>query len=960
LAEGTNRAVLTSRSEGALAVNRTDIECGVKQHRHPDEVTCPVDCPFLRKEPTGFCDFKCVPKEQCSSDDPLTSFADLSSMHCRPCLVDACTICGDTAQTCTKCHGSFDLIDGQCISRYKLIWHCLYLLLGILVGVVVAYVIVLGLRGTINREILEIALQYRSSSKMRGGDGALLDLMKTNVKRTYSSGLGVALHFEWQFAMILWSVVVLIVFYILSLSFPHRPPAQKHSPESFSVCDQGMKAQEEELGNMEISFFYAVLFLYIFTTCASIAYAIWQRRWATRKSLERTTMQDFMMVASGLPCQPGSEPVETDLAAFFQSAFAKVGAEVVGVSICWDLSTMGEKVEEHGRRELDEQELHHELHIGEVKSRTFERSPRRAREIESWKCGCLSIDPKMRCFDKLLGIEERAAVEARRDSDLSLREVTSLLENMTGSGDAYIIFRTEGQRDRALEYAEKQPVMYPFGVPPWCQHRLTFHTDDLEPDTVLWSGFGISNHQVGWRIAKGICWLLLAIGALDVCFYFPYVTYLMRCSEISGMTQGDLVQSTLLGLLICICNQIIYAIIGKIADGCGFKHKDTHQRFYVVAYTAAVFINTIIDLCTVALLAQGYSVDQALEMQITNDSVMSTKAIATNYSLQMSLYVQTWAYIFPSCLLLPFMLEPLAQKGIYFLYCWLVGSRKVSAQDAELVLQCPPFDLARYGDILINLMLCAILCVFTYRDLWTIWACLVVSLAWIYMYDRYRFLRLSTRRSFVSQKLSTTSHWLASTPCAILLAVLTFRVYCLADNRGDGFTGMLYRQLNTHVDMASKVYHQYMTRDTIVMAMLGAFCIHIALHCAALRWLVPYFGHVEAPHNTDIPYEEIAEKEPCNWFNANPVFCLRSKYFYRHGTPCSLFQPGKEYLLKKNTEIGQHYHLEHTHIEDDENLKDILREMRVEVQGKMEEIKEVTMRGVSRFRRGSGSGVPTA
>lgn len=45
---------------------------------------------------------------------------------------------------------------------------------------------------------------------------------------------------------------------------------------------------------------------------------------------------------------------------------------------------------------------------------------------------------------------------------------------------------------------------------------------------------------------------------------------------------------------------------------------------------------------------------------------------------------------------------------------------------------------------------------------------------------------------------------------------------------------------------------------------------------------------------------QVASMAAPSWFNLNPGHCLRSKYFYKHPTPCSYFIQGREQLLRKN------------------------------------------------------------
>merc|ERR1712039_970070 len=54
-------------------------------------------------------------------------------------------------------------------------------------------------------------------------------------------------------------------------------------------------------------------------------------------------------------------------------------------------------------------------------------------------------------------------------------------------------------------------------------------------------------------------------------------------------------------------------------------------------------------------------------------------------------------------------------------------------------------------------------------------------------------------------------------------------------------------------------------------------------------------------------YDEVALRCPCTYFSANPVFCLRSRYFYDAKPPCVYHVPGKEHLMLRNPELGVHY-----------------------------------------------------
>merc|ERR1719408_46595 len=118
--------------------------------------------------------------------------------------------------------------------------------------------------------------------------------------------------------------------------------------------------------------------------------------------------------------------------------------------------------------------------------------------------------------------------------------------------------------------------------------------------------------------------------------------------------------------------------------------------------------------------------------------------------MQKALYEQLLVYIFPGCTLLPFLLEPFATTfGPYWIGRALVRSRReVTIQDAEECLQNPPYDLSRYGDILVNMMLCCGSLVFTYGSLWQLFVYLIISLVVIYVWDQVRVLRFTQKPMF--------------------------------------------------------------------------------------------------------------------------------------------------------------------------------------------------------------------
>ena len=66
-------------------------------------------------------------------------------------------------------------------------------------------------------------------------------------------------------------------------------------------------------------------------------------------------------------------------------------------------------------------------------------------------------------------------------------------------------------------------------------------------------------------------------------------------------------------------------------------------------------------------------------------------------------------------------------------------------------------------------------------------------------------------------------------------------------------------------------------------------------------------------------YQDCSKRIACSWFSANPVYCLRSQYIYKHSPPCLFCIPGKEHLIEVNEDIGLYF--------NDCAAKDFMREV---------------------------------
>merc|ERR1719313_57328 len=140
----------------------------------------------------------------------------------------------------------------------------------------------------------------------------------------------------------------------------------------------------------------------------------------------------------------------------------------------------------------------------------------------------------------------------------------------------------------------------------------------------------------------------------------------------------------------------------------------------------------------------------------------------------------------------------------------------------------------------------------------------------------------------------------------MLAACFVFRAYGIERNNLLPYGG----DMDDYVDL---------TRYTVVFAMVGAFILHVVVHCVLLYFVVPVLvAHKrekdglakEGAMLMSTTYKEIAPNSPCNWFNANPINCMRSRFIKKRAPNmphCIPYQAGREYLLRVNENFGCFY-----------------------------------------------------
>lgn len=120
-------------------------------------------------------------------------------------------------------------------------------------------------------------------------------------------------------------------------------------------------------------------------------------------------------------------------------------------------------------------------------------------------------------------------------------------------------------------------------------------------------------------------------------------------------------------------------------------------------------------------------------------------------SLRHFMSYRLWKYNFPSCFLIPFMVEPMVLYILPFdLATRLIGTRGMGQSEADEILQPAPMDLSRYQDILLNLTQAVCALFLEPQYVLRTWIGLIVGQLFILCWDHFKVLRVVRAFNFSS------------------------------------------------------------------------------------------------------------------------------------------------------------------------------------------------------------------
>eukprot|EP00439_Symbiodinium_sp_Y106_P040295 s1694_g4.t3 len=862
-------------------------------------LACPKECPVYaddRGDDTD-CNFECVeatPKA-CTAVNKFEPIPDPKMGICRACIIYGCAECmTDGTDTCARCESGFSLnAKGTCDNKNRYYWYALFAVLGLVALFIVAWMVDICTRPIVNADGLKGALDYRSRSKVRmpksgeADEGRELwpldtNLMKEISRRENVAGVGVTLHFNFQLFLIVWSLAIAVGWLLLALSVDDAllilgTRRAKTARQNCILVAWGFETQQRLMWT-KIDFCVAA---YILTVLACMLFGIRQLRLFQKVDMTNSTHKDYAARIRNLPLLDGTTPVEEELKKRVEDV---TGQKVVGVSVCWDFQEHEEELLDLLQSQLVERELElHPLPKRETEPEEphsfFARLERSALAADAEKVvakGEMTEEEKERAREE--------AVEAQANPDEEIIEeckevdVVEILKKIKTCPDAYAIFETEASRDAAVETAEASGGVEFHG------NTLLLNAARVEPQTVQWKNCANTDLVVkAKRIAMGMCIMFAGLALRVVAFYLPYAWFTLTFNYSYGQEPGFVAGMTF-SMVVVAGNALMYLVCSEVADRTRFIYIDDREVCYMLLYCFACVFNVALDLITTYMVA--YRVNVGLRMKTYDGTLLSNLQSFSDrfesYAMQRTLANNLYAYAFPATFLIPFLIEPVATiYAPYKIMVMIIRTQPhIKGFMAENLLGGLVFDLSRYADLMLDAMIAVLIFFFPGGFNIQMFLGMALSHLYIYAFDHYRVLRSIQTCNYTDKMVDWWSQWLMAIPCGCMLACFVFKANCQPG-------------------------YFCMEGDEMVTACALAFFAHILLHTVLLKYVVPKFGLTGESDGAETnTYKDCSQRLACSWFTANPVYCLRSQYVYKHSPPCTYYLPGKEHLIEKNEEIG--------------------------------------------------------
>jgi len=828
----------------------------------------------------------------------------------------------DGTDTCKKCIMFFNVTpDGQCQASWIVTLY-IVIAIGVCIGVfVLIFVIDLCTRPNINNDALVRGNLHRSNMKLHSTTETFVDEPQpdgstkrssqisrelypftTNLCVTDVGGPGMVLHFRFQVFLVVWAIAVACIWWCFCIRHEELyilGTRKFGTPrENCILVEWGWHTQHELMWTKV----YFLVIAYIFTFAATIIHAILQMQCFERLDAKTKSMKDFAAFVSGIPTVKGTEDVETKLTAAINDSWgAKDGKKCIGASVAWNYKDMEEEVEQYLEYEMRLRDRANYIKNG--KKIQYDLDPQATFEETAAGFG-----PLRRFFYKVeydnfkdedeairgdwsVPLEDQRPVEGEEkatveNADKEMRE--KVVELFT-SGDAFVVFNEEEDRDDALEFFESNKLSYKTDAGESVE--LEVEMKICEPDTVLWQNFGNTTPLLRMRkTCEGFGWILVALAFWTTVFYAPYAWQVATFNYDNGNEPGFVLGMTFC-MVVVLGNAIMYEVCARVSDYIGFKTRDERESMYLILYVIACMFNVCLDMGTTffmaALMLDGLGFRSIKGEKLGWERDMGFTQLFETYAMQRVLAKNLRAYCFPATFLIPFLLEPFIT--CIFPYqaggCIVQSHPEWVGRDAERWMQAWEFDMGRYGDLLLDMLLAILIFYFPGGYTLLLFFGMAGSHAYIYLFDHWRVLRVIPKVTYASIAVDWWACWMMGPITATIMSALIFKNNC------KNFVGPPY----------------CLKGWSLIEACSAGWVAHSLLQTLVLMYVVPIFKPNTEDTNAGADWKNASRRMPGNWFTTNPINCLRSRLIAKDSPPCSYHIDGKEHLHVQNPKIGLHF-----------------------------------------------------
>jgi len=673
------------------------------------------------------------------------------------------------------------------------------------------------------------------------------------------AGPGTMALFRLEFALLIWAVTLLLVWLgfavFVSRDLLILGNRKANTPQLLCAVVAWGRTRQMQLIWTKVSW---LAFAYVFSFVGAVVYGIQQMKMFARVDHEVRTVTHYAAVLEGLPRMRGDQRVEEKI----RDAVAQATKEeVIGVSIAWDFKQQEDTV------------------MNAVASLHEER------EQESTS----DNGPDMKGLCGLEGVITKKVLKSWKinlDASSDHGDIKDLLNNLETTHKAFVIFKSEESRDKAVEAFKAEGGIKLHDI----KFACCLHTEVFAPEGLQWQNMHVTSGTRFGRLFFAVITVMAACAAWTVLLYLPYAHYETSFSYANGDEPG-LFSEGLFTALVVGSQIALFMVCSKASQDIGYHSVDEQQKAYTVMYNGSLILNLVMDLILQTYLSylQMVGVGAHVSDGRLLGQIRSLQEILESYPMQKSIGKLLFTYSWPSTFFVPFAAEPFVMVGGLHLARVLVSrDKRLSGENAEKAFKLYEMEQGRYADVIFNVILVACIPFVAPAYMAMLLGTFIFSHLYIYAYDHFKALRLVGKFAFNGSQVHWLGMQLFSIPVGILAAALVFKVN----------------------QMSSDVHHLgsgFLRGYQIGGACFGAMRFHIILHLLVLRVVVKKITVADLGEREDQGYAEEAVSYAATHFSTNPVHCLRSKYIYEHKPAQSFYIPGKEHLMNKNPAIGAFY-----------------------------------------------------